>query len=104
MVAVSIIQGVSMSIIGEKRLGKPPLPSGGLTTQPPYSTPMGYGVGGEGVVCTAMVGWMYTDRYLAVSGVSMVYIDSETLVGVYQTTIWYFPLVGLYTVLNRGVQ
>ena len=29
MVAVSVIQGVSMSIIGEKRLGKPPLPSGG---------------------------------------------------------------------------
>ena len=41
MVAVSVIQGVSMSIIGEKRLGKPPLPSGGLTIQPPYSTPMG---------------------------------------------------------------
>ena len=37
----SVIQGVSMSIIGEKRLGKPPLPSGGLTIQPPYSTPMG---------------------------------------------------------------
>ena len=29
IVAVSVIQGVSMSIIGEKRLGKPPLPSGG---------------------------------------------------------------------------
>ena len=48
------------------------------------------------------VGWMYPSHYLAVSGVSMVYIDSETLVGVYQTTILFFLLVGLYTVLNRG--
>ena len=48
------------------------------------------------------VRWMYPSHYLAVSGVSMVYIDSETLVGVYQTTILYFLLVGLYTVLNRG--
>ena len=46
------------------------------------------------------VGWMYPSHYLAVSGVSMVYIDSETLVGVYQTTILYLPLVGLYIVLN----
>ena len=29
MVAVSVIEGVSVSIIDEKRLGKPPLPSGG---------------------------------------------------------------------------
>ena len=49
------------------------------------------------------VGWMYPSHCLAVSGVSMVYMDSETLVGVYQTTILYFLLVGLYTVLNRGV-
>ena len=48
------------------------------------------------------VGWMYPSHYLAVAGVSMVYIDSETLAGVYQTTILYFLLVGLYTVLNRG--
>ena len=74
IVAVSIISGVSMPIIDEKRLGKPPLPSGGLPhlTSLYLSTPMGYGVGGEGVVCTAMVGWLYTGRYLAVSGVSMV--------------------------------
>ena len=45
---------------------------------------------------------MYTSRYPTVSGVSMVYIDSETLVGVYQATILYFLLVGLYTILNRG--
>ena len=45
---------------------------------------------------------MYHGRYLAVSGVSMMHIDSETLDGVYHTTIWYFLLVGLYTVLNRG--
>ena len=43
---------------------------------------------------------MYPSHYLAVSGVSMVYIDSETLVGVYQTTILYFPLIGLYTILE----
>ena len=73
MVTVSIINGVSMSIIDEKRLGKPPLPSGGLPHPTSYSTPMGYGVGGEGVVCTAMVGWLYTGRYLAVSGVSTVH-------------------------------
>ena len=66
MVAVSVISGVSMPIIDERRLGKPPLPSGG----PPHSTTL---VGGEGVVCTAMVGWMYTGRYLAVSGVSTVH-------------------------------
>ena len=48
------------------------------------------------------VGWMYPSDYLAVSGVSMVYIDSETLVGVYQTTIWDFLLMGLCIVLNRG--
>ena len=48
------------------------------------------------------VGWMYPSHYLAVSGVSMVYIDSETLVGMYQTTILFSLLVGLYTVLNRG--
>ena len=29
MVAVSVIEGVSVPIIDEKRLGKPPLPSGG---------------------------------------------------------------------------
>eukprot|EP01050_Picozoa_sp_SAG11_P008657 SAG11_NODE_773_length_7236_cov_4.526412_3_plen_72_part_00 len=45
---------------------------------------------------------MYPSHYLAVSGVSIVYIDSETLVGVYQTTILYFLIVGLYTVINRG--
>ena len=56
MVAVSVISGVSMPIIDEKRLGKPPLPSGGLPHPTSYSTPMGYGVGGEGVVCTTMVG------------------------------------------------
>ena len=54
------------------------------------------------VACTHVFAWMYTSRYLAVSGVSMVYKDSETLVGVYQTTILYFLLVGLYTVLNSG--
>ena len=48
------------------------------------------------------VRWMYPSDYLAVSGVSMVYIDSETLVGVYQATILYFLLVGLYAILNRG--
>ena len=30
IVAVSLIEGVSVPIIDEKRLGKPPLPSGGL--------------------------------------------------------------------------
>ena len=40
------------------------------------------------------VEWMYPSHYLAVSGVSLVYIDSETLIGVYQTTILYFPIVG----------
>ena len=70
MITVSVIKGVSMFIIDEKRLGKPPLPSGGLPDPTSYSTPMGYGVGGEGVVCTTMV--VYTDHYLAVSGVSMV--------------------------------
>ena len=44
-----------------------------LPIRPRYSTPMGYGVGGEGVVCIAMVGWMYTGRYPAVSGVSTVH-------------------------------
>ena len=73
IVTVSIIQGVSMTIIDEKRPRKPHLPSGGLPHPTSYSTPMGYGVGGEGVVCTAMVGWMYTGRYLAVSGVSTVH-------------------------------
>ena len=45
MVTVSIISGVSMPIIDEKRLGKPPLPSGGLPhlTSLYLSTPMGYG-------------------------------------------------------------
>ena len=45
---------------------------------------------------------MYRGRYPAVSGVSTMYIDQETLDGVYHTNIWYFLLVGLYTVLNRG--
>ena len=48
------------------------------------------------------VGWMYPRHYLAVSGVSIVYIDSKTLVGVYQTSILYFLIVGLYKVLNMG--
>ena len=48
MVTVSVINGVSVSIIDEKRLGKPPLPSGGLPHPTSYSTPMGYGVGGGG--------------------------------------------------------
>ena len=31
---------------------------------------MGYGVGGEGVVCTAMVGWMYIGpQHLEFSGI-----------------------------------
>ena len=41
MVTVSVINGVSMSIIDEKRLGKPLLPSGVPHRPPRYRTPMG---------------------------------------------------------------
>ena len=76
MVTVSVINGVSMSIIDEKRLGKPPLPSGGPHHPTTLKHPKGLWAvwgGWAGVVCTAMVGRMYTGRYLAVSGVSTVH-------------------------------
>ena len=70
MVTVSVINGVSIPILDEKRLGKPP-PTKWWSSPSDHAIAPQWGL--WGVVCTAMVGWMYIGRYLAVSGVSTVH-------------------------------
>ena len=70
MVTVSVINGVSIPILDEKRLGKPP-PTKWWSSPSDHAIAPQWGL--WRVVCTAMVGWMYIGRYLAVSGVSTVH-------------------------------